>query len=139
MNVRKAEIKDSERILELLQEIVEYHHELEPEIFPSAVPKYSIPEIETMIIDSTKQIFVYEKEDKVWGYLIGWFESDFFFVDDLCVAKEKQGQGIGHELMDACTPFGEIRLNVWAKNVSGIKFYEREGYEVLKYVMIKRK
>ncbi|QIK57999.1 GNAT family N-acetyltransferase [Erysipelothrix sp. HDW6A] len=138
MSVRKARVKDSSRILELLQEIVEYHHQLEPSIFRETKPKYDINEVELMIQEGLKTIFVYEEDGEVWGYLIGWFEDSYFFVDDLCVDKRRQGEKIGHKLMDACSEFEEVRLNVWAKNESGIAFYEREGYEVLKYVMIKR-
>ncbi|CCV63903.1 Acetyltransferase, fragment [Alteracholeplasma palmae J233] len=63
-----------------------------------------------------------------------------FFIDDLCVDEEKRGLSIGKKLLDDLEIYigkRKVSLNVWFKNEAAIKFYEKIGFKVLKYVLEK--
>lgn len=144
MTIRIAENKDAPRIHELLIQIVNHHHDLYPERFPKDTPKYSVTEVQGLIQNPQMTVWVYEHNEHVEGYLIGWMDGDVFFVDDICVNEAARGLKIGHQLMThletqtETAPFTEVRLNVWTKNTAAINFYEKEGYEPLKYVLTKK-
>ena len=135
--IRLANKNDAARIHELLKQIVALHHELYPEDFPNNEPKYSVDQIIDLISDKTKSVLVYDEDNTVWGYLIGWKNKDYFFIDDLCVDEKKRGHSIGKQLVDyvkeTITP--HIQLNVWIKNTSALAFYEKLGFKPLKYVL----
>ena len=136
--IRLANTEDAATIHELLKQIVILHHNLYPEDFPSNEPKYTVEQVITLINDKTKTVLVYEDDNTVWGYLIGWKNKDFFFIDDLCVDEQKRGHNIGKQLVDyvdETLAFSHLQLNVWLKNTGAISFYEKLGFEPLKYVL----
>ena len=55
MNIRRAEEKDSEKVLELLSEVLEIHADIRPDLFISGTTKYSKEEL--------------LKNDEITGYL----------------------------------------------------------------------
>ena len=140
--IRKAKKIDVNRIHELLKQIRMLHKELYPEYFASLEDsKYNIDEIEELICDSSKNVYVYE-ENQVLGYIIGYYHEDYFFVDDLCVDINHKHKHIGSKLMEFIEEnitAEKIMLNVWVKNEVAVRFYEQQGYEPLKYVMVKKK
>ncbi|WP_162140168.1 GNAT family N-acetyltransferase [Haploplasma axanthum] len=140
--IRKAENKDVVRIYELLKQIAKLHYNLYPDFFPNDEAKYNINEVSQLVNNEKIEIFVYLENEIVLGYLIGWYENDYFFVDDLCVDEKARGKNIGKKLMvyiDEEVKVNKIRLNVWSKNSSAINFYEKLGFEAFKQVMEKRK
>ena len=140
--IRKAEFNDVTRIHELLKQISKLHYDLYPEFFLNDEPKYKIDEIHELINNEKNEIFVYLENEIVLGYLIGWYENDYFFIDDLCVDEKARGKNIGKQLMtyiEEKIKVNKIRLNVWSKNNSAINFYEKLGFEAFKQVMEKRK
>ena len=140
--IRHANENDASTIHELLKQIVTLHHKLYPEDFPNSEPKYELEQVVALINDETKTVLVYEEDNTVWGYLIGWNNKDFFFIDDLCVDENKRGHSIGKQLVDYIEEslnISHIQLNVWLKNTGALSFYERLGFETLKYVLRKKK
>ena len=136
--IRIANENDALIIHELLKQIVALHHKLYPEDFPYSEPKYDLEQVIALIGDKTKTVLVYDENNTVWGYLIGWKKQDFFFIDDLCVDENKRGHGIGKQLVDYIEEslnISHIQLNVWLKNTGALSFYERLGFEPLKYVL----
>ena len=142
--VRKAEIKDIPRILDLLEEIARFHVQLRPDMFRPNTKKYFHHDIEEMLKNEKKPIFVaVSPEDKVLGYcfcVINRFSNHEFyvdhstlFIDDFCVDETIRGQGIGHLLFDfvkkyaTSNHFTGIELNVWESNVHGKHFYQDLG------------
>lgn len=140
--IRNANLMDAPRIHELLKNILQLHKELYPERFP-AESKYSLEEVESLISDPKKIVYVYE-EDRVEGYVIGILQDSYIFVDDLCVAPSMRGKAVGEQLMDAISnharslELDEIQLNVWEKNTGAIRFYEKLEFVPLKRVLSKK-
>ncbi len=94
-----------------------------------------------------------DKEGVVQGYAFCVVQRHFgggslcdgitLYLDDLCVDENCRGKGIGKQLYEAVLELARslgcynVTLNVWAKNPSAMKFYERCGLEVQKIGMEK--
>ena len=53
-------------------------------------------------------------------------------IEGIFVSGEMRSQGIGRLLLDFIkTKKTELRLNVYRKNTRAIRFYQREGFEIL--------
>lgn len=137
--IRKAFLKDSKEIYNLLKEIYELHKTLYPEFFSSDNDsKYNLKEVEELIKDNKYLIKVYiNEENKLVGYLIGYYIEDYFYIDDLCVNKNYQHQKIGSKLIESLKEDNiiNLRLNVYYLNKNAIKFYEKLGFKILKQTM----
>lgn len=69
-----------------------------------------------------------EKRDTIQGF-IGMNGS---FIAGIFVDYKFQSNGIGKELLDFAKNIKEsLTLNVYQKNIKAIKFYKREGFEIL--------
>ncbi|MDY0278089.1 MAG: GNAT family N-acetyltransferase [Acholeplasma sp.] len=135
-HIRLAKKRDSEKILELLRDIFDLHKGLYPKHFKNTGSKYTLDEVIDLIDDEQITVIVYEQEKNTIAYLIGWEEGDYFFIDDLCVDKNFQHQGIGRKLIEHIkSKYKQIRLNVWARNEKALEFYQSLGFDVLKYIL----
>lgn len=143
MTVRKAEIKDAERVEALLKTIATLHHNGRPDIYEDNA-KYNLLDVEKMIEDINKNIFVAVNDsDFVMGYVICYtLEREFhnndgkkntLYVDDLCVDESFRHQSIGKELLNKASEYAKaqgcynLELNVWSFNENAVKFYESCG------------
>ena len=68
MKIRRAENKDKARLGELLSQVLEVHHNARPDLFKSGAKKYTDPELEAILADDTRPIFVAESDGEVLGY-----------------------------------------------------------------------
>ena len=69
MNIRTAEEKDIDRILDLLSQVLEIHAAIRPDYFIPGTTKYSREELKEMLKDDTRMIYVaVEEKDFVLGY-----------------------------------------------------------------------
>ena len=68
MVVRRAEIKDIEKINELLLQVAMVHHYGRPDLFKANCRKYKNDELVEIIKDDNSPIFVAEDEGVVMGY-----------------------------------------------------------------------
>ena len=144
MNIRKAENKDIQRLLELLQQVLELHAKIRPDVFIPGTTKYTQDELEGIIKDDMSPIYVaVGDDDDVIGYAFCQIkEQPFsnnmvpfksFFIDDLCVDEAFRGKHIGESLFeyvkDRARELGcyEVTLNVWSGNESAEHFYEKMG------------
>lgn len=143
MNIRRAQIKDAQRIAELLKAIALLHHDGRPDIYEDSA-KYDIESVKEMIDDKTKYIFTaVDENDFVMGYIICFvierrFQSanglnNTMYIDDLCVDENYRHQGIGEKLVAAAKDNAKaqgcynLELNVWSFNKNAVKFYENCG------------
>ena len=56
-------------------------------------------------------VIVAEDGDGIKGYMIGWPEADAYFIDNIAVDPEHQGQGLGRYLIEyAATEANRLRL-----------------------------
>ena len=58
MNIRKASTKDIPRIKELLQQVLEIHANIRPDIFIPGTAKYTEKELEDILSDENRPIYV---------------------------------------------------------------------------------
>ena len=68
MLVRRAEIKDIEKINELLLQVAMVHHYGRPDLFKANCRKYKNDELVEIIKDDNRPIFVAEDDGVVIGY-----------------------------------------------------------------------
>ena len=144
MNIRRAEKKDIPQIIELLGQVLQIHADIRPDIFIPGTTKYTNDELEQMIKDEMKPIYVAVNEnDMCVGYAFCQLKEQPFsnnmvqfkslFIDDLCVDKSTRGQHIGEQLFEYVKSEAkrmgcyEVTLNVWAGNTPAEKFYEKMG------------
>ena len=156
MNIRRAEKKDIPQIIELLAQVLQIHADIRPDIFIPGTTKYTNDELEQMIKDEMKPIYVAVNEnDMCVGYAFCQLKEQPFsnnmvqfkslFIDDLCVDKSTRGQHIGEQLFEYVKSEAkrmgcyEVTLNVWAGNTSAEKFYEKMGLKTkerqLEYIL----
>ncbi len=141
--IRKANIKDIPKIMDLLSQVCLVHHNGRPDIFKIGT-KYSSAELEALLCDEQRPILVWADEnDKVMGYCFCIFQQHkensiltdikTLYIDDLCVDEKMRGRHIGKELYDAAVKLAQdsgcynLTLNVWSCNPSAMRFYEAQG------------
>lgn len=152
IEIRKAEPRDIPRIMELLSQVLEVHAAGRPDLFKSGTTKYAPAELEEIIADTERPIFVGEHDGVVQGYAFCVFqrhkeqntpEFTTLYIDDLCVDEKARGMHIGRALYEYVLKFAKesgcynVTLNVWACNESAMRFYEKCGLSVQKIGMEK--
>ena len=148
--IRKASKKDIKRILELLHQVNMVHHVLRPDLFKPYTTKYNEQELDAMLSDNNKPIFVYDDEE-VLGYAFCQISEvkdhlllqdiKTLYIDDICVDENARGKHIGKSLYDYVRYYASsvgcnnITLNVWEGNDAAICFYKNMGMQVQKTTM----
>lgn len=147
MNIRRAELKDMERVIELLSEVLEIHVRIRPDIFRSGTTKYSKEQFMKTIKDDNNPIYVATNDnDDVLGYMFCEILEPKFsstmkpnktlYIDDLCVDEKYRHQGIGQALFEFAKQEAErlgcyeVALYLWEGNDTAKKFYEKMGMKV---------
>ena len=152
VTIRKAAPRDIPRIMDLLSQVLEVHAAGRPDLFKSGTTKYAPSELEEIIADGERPIFVGEHDGVVQGYAFCMFqrhkeqntpEFTTLYIDDLCVDEKSRGMHVGKSLYEYVLKFAKengcynVTLNVWACNESAMKFYEKCGLQVQKIGMEK--
>ena len=99
MNIRRAQEKDIPRLIELLEQVLQIHADIRPDIFIPGTTKYTNEELAKMI----------KVDAKTRGQHIG---------EQLFEHVKSEAKRLG------CY---EVTLNVWSGNTSAEKFYEKIG------------
>lgn len=153
MNIRMAQEKDIDRMLELLKQVNLVHHEGRPDLF-KVNTKYSKEQLKNIINDVNTPILVATNQDDfLMGYAFCIFKQHkndsiltdvkTLYIDDLCVDENCRGQHIGKNLYSAVLSFAKdnncynLTLNVWNCNPNAMKFYEACGLVPQKITMEK--
>lgn len=150
--VRKAEISDIPRILELLVQVDMVHHVARPDLFKGPATKYNSGEIAGLLKDPKKPVFVFEDENgRVEGHAF-CIEKQItgdsvltdiktLYIDDICVDEAARGKGVGTALYEYVKQYAKeggfynITLNVWEGNPGAKAFYEAMGLKPQKIGM----
>ena len=148
--IRKAEKKDIPTIIELLHQVNMVHHVLRPDLFKPNTTKYDEQELEAMLENDHKPIFVFDN-DGVLGYafcMVTEVKGDkllqdikTLYIDDICVDEKARGQHVGKALYEYVRDYAQsigcnnVTLNVWDGNDAALSFYRNMGMKVQKTTM----
>ena len=148
--IRKAEKRDIPSIIELLHQVNMVHHVLRPDLFKPYTTKYNEQELEALIGDDSKPIFVYD-DGGVLGHafcMITEVKGDkllqdlkTLYIDDICVDENARGQHVGKALYEYVRDYAQsigcnnITLNVWDGNDAALSFYRNMGMKIQKTTM----
>ena len=148
--IRRAEIKDIPGIIELLHQVNMVHHVLRPDLFKPYTTKYNEQELEALIGDDSKPIFVFE-DGGVLGHAVCKItevkgdkllqDIKTLYIDDICVDENARGQHVGKVLYEYVRDYAasigcnNITLNVWEGNDAALSFYKNMGMKVQKTTM----
>lgn len=148
--IRKATPKDIKRIIDLLHQVNMVHHVIRPDLFKPYTTKYNEQELETLLKDGSKPIFVYD-DGEVKGYAFCQLtevrdnlllqDNKTLYIDDICVDEQARSQHVGKALYEHVREYARsigchnITLNVWEGNDPALSFYRKMGMQVQKTTM----
>ena len=136
--------------MELLHQVNMVHHVIRPDLFKPYTTKYNEQELESMLSDDNRPIFVYDDGD-VLGYAFCQISEvkdhlllqniKTLYIDDICVDENARGQHIGKALYEFVRDYARsigcnnITLNVWEGNDAALSFYKNMGMQIRKTTM----
>ena len=148
--IRKAAKEDIQRIIELLHQVNMVHHVIRPDLFKPHTTKYNEQELEAMLDDDSKPIFVFD-DGMVLGYAFCQVSEvknnqllediKTLYIDDICVDENARGKHVGKALYEYVLEYAKsigcnnITLNVWEGNEPAQRFYRNMGMQVQKTTM----
>ena len=148
--IRRAEIKDIPGIISLLHQVDMVHHVLRPDLFKPYTTKYNEQELEALIGDDSKPIFVFD-DGAILGHafcMITEVKGDklledikTLYIDDICVDEKARGKHVGKALYEYVRDYAasigcnNITLNVSEGNDAALNFYKNMGMKVQKTTM----
>ena len=148
--LRKASKEDIGRIIELLHQVNMVHHTIRPDLFKPHTTKYSEQELESLLNDDSKPVFVYV-DGEVLGHAFCQVSEvkdnllledvKTLYIDDICVDERARGKHVGKALYDYVRDYAtsigcdNITLNVWEGNDPAWNFYKNMGMKVQKTTM----
>ena len=147
--VRRANRNDIRGIISLLHQVNMVHHELRPDLFKANNTKYNEQELETLLGDESKPVFVYtDDEGTVVGHAFCQLtevkdhgllqDAKTLYIDDICVDASARGHHVGKALYEHVRQYARavgchnITLNVWKGNDPAMAFYRSMGMQVQK-------
>ena len=148
--IRKANKSDIKRIIELLHQVNMVHHVIRPDLFKPNTTKYNEQELEFLLDDISKPIFVLD-DGEVQGYAFCQVtevkdnqlleDIKTLYIDDICVDEKARGKHVGKALYEYVRDYAQsigcnnITLNVWEGNEPALRFYQSMGMQVQKTTM----
>ena len=148
--IRTANTSDLKRIIELLHQVNMVHHVIRPDLFKPYTTKYNEQELEGLLSDESKPIFVYD-DGVVRGYAFCQISEvkdnqllqdvKTLYIDDICVDEVARGKHVGKALYEYVRDYARsigcyhITLNVWEGNDAALSFYRNMGMKVQKTTM----
>ena len=144
MDICRARPSDIPRLFELLRQVNNVHADGRPDLFKHDRAKYSASELETLVTDNGKPIFVsVDDTGLVLGYAFCRFEVEKgdgnlvpgkdLYIDDICFDEKFRGKGLAKELFAWVEDFARregcrrITLHVWECNPIAAAFYAGRG------------
>ena len=150
MEIIRAKDTDIPRRGELLLQVCRVHREGRPDLFRDGGRKYSDSELRELLQSKDSVILVADVDGAAAGYAFCFFEKHMagafqeittLYLDDLCVDENCRGRGVGEALYRAVLDMARnagcynVTLNVWARNESARRFYEKMGLQIQKLGM----
>ena len=99
MMIRDAKEKDIPRILKLLEQVLQIHADIRPDIFIPGTTKYTIDELREILKNKEKPIFVaVDEADVCANYRSSLFQTIWYHlsrsISMICVLIKKHGASI---------------------------------------------
>lgn len=148
--IRRACTEDIKRIIKLLHQVNMVHYEIRPDLFKPLTTKYNEQELESILKDDNKPVFVYD-DGEVRGYAFCQLtevrdnlllqDCKSLYIDDICVDEQARGRHVGKALYEYVCEFARqagchnITLNVWEGNEAALSFYRNMGMLIQKTTM----
>ena len=145
--IRRAEKKDIQGLINLLYQVDAVHNGIRPDLFKGNTSKYTELELEEILDDGDKPIFVYD-DGKILGHAFCQISEvknhrllqdvKTLYIDDICVDEQSRGHHIGKALYEYVYNYAKsigchnITLNVWEGNDSAYNFYKQMGMHIQK-------
>ena len=145
--IRRSEKKDIQGLINLLYQVDAVHNGIRPDLFKGNTSKYTEQELEEIINDDSKPIFVYD-DGKILGHAFCQISEvknhrllqdvKTLYIDDICVDEQSRGHHIGKALYEYVRDYAKsigchnITLNVWEGNDSAYNFYKQMGMHIQK-------
>ena len=142
MEIRRAEPGDTDQILVLLRQVADVHRALRPDLFRPGT-KYSRAELEKLLLDPARPVFVAIAAGRVAGYVFLQLPEPEqtgvltpvreLYVDDLCVDEAWRGHRVATELFSFARAYAReqgctaLTLHVWSGNEPAEAFYRKMG------------
>ena len=123
MMIRKLQNADMDRVAGIwLDANLKAHSFISPQYW-----KGNFETVKKMLPQA--EVYVYENDREIWGFI----GLNGAYIEGIFVSSEMQSRGIGKRLLDFVkTKKTELRLNVYQKNMRAIRFYQREGFKILR-------
>lgn len=140
--IRKAEVGDISRMLDLLVQVNHVHAVGRPDLFVDGKTKYNNETLAEVLEDSNRITFVCERDRQVVGYCMCVMEDHeggaerphrSLYIDDLCVDQKVRKTGAGKALYEYVKAYAKendfysLTLHVWECNPSARAFYDAMG------------
>ena len=133
--------------MSLLHQVNMVHHVIRPDLFKPHTTKYDEQELEVLLADESKPVFVYD-DGKVLGHAFCQVtevkdnqllqDVKTLYIDDICVDAASRGKHVGKALYEFVRDYAKsigchnITLNVWEGNDVAYNFYRNMGMKVQK-------
>ena len=148
MMIRKADKRDIKGLMALLYQVDAVHHDIRPDLFKGATTKYDEQELETVLGDDSKPVFVYDDGGQILGHAFCQIsevsnhkllqDAKTLYIDDICVDEASRGRHVGKSLYEYVCQYARsigcynVTLNVWEGNDAALSFYRNMGMKVQK-------
>lgn len=145
--IRDGQIKDKENTLAVWEELTEYSIDISTYDFDMVkeAPELWMKYFETNVRSRNRKAIVAEQDGKIIGYLLGYIQkrppifktSHQAHITDIAVISSKRNKGVGTKLLDAFSNWARekkmkyVTLGVLPENKSGIKFYQKQGFNTI--------
>ncbi|MEK7590135.1 MAG: GNAT family N-acetyltransferase [Patescibacteria group bacterium] len=151
MIIRKAATKDAIGILELMKQLIDLHHRLDPYYKQFSQYRNLRDYINEAATSRDKILLVAEEDNAVLGYIIGTIEETPFYatedkigaIADATVAEQYRRRGVLRLLFnEALAWFNKkgikrIELSVDARNEAAVAAWKKLGFKDYKLRMYK--
>lgn len=136
MKIRKACLEDIENnLLNLYQELEEYHYNNRPEIFK----KSNIKELKQELVDKINDIIVIEEKGRIQAFAIyttkDRMSQKVLFIEQVIVDKKSRNKGYLKELINYIKKIAKerecsrIELCCWEFNTKAKEIYKHLGFK----------
>ena len=151
MEIRFANTGDIPRMIDLLQQVGEVHHQIRPDLFRAGAQKYDEEALKKLLADPRSPIVAGVVDGKMVGYAFcilqdvkndpALCDRKSLYIDDLCVDAALRGAGVAEAIFNGVVDYAKsigcdaVTLNVWSGNDRALHFYEKCGFRPQKMGM----